>query len=368
MSINCTRCELCGSAASIYAPGSFIHFTLLLRVIVEPVCILGISLLSIAIVYTKLLHVNARLLLLGITISMIICNIGVLIEALYTIVVSFVIPEDARCDFQVFTPTACYRLRAVYVIGGMGLAVSTILLAIERAVATILFKSYEKIAHAWFGVVLICIQAASGILIYFSLEMPRTLPYCSFELNNGPDTMMTGHFLEGINIAALFVFGILWLINRCRTKTLVDSQLRVLSTRYQLKENISTTRLMIPIMIIFLIMTTSAEIVYKLSLPMITMETVITSNVLRQIEDYAPYSEFQITLMPILTIMMIVLLPMFSVHIKRSFFRLTRIDRFLPETSHHNVDIVTVDEARDLYFEKLQGQWHEKPTIPRSNS
>lgn len=74
--MNCTRCEVCAAAVSVYAPMSFVHLSLLFRLLLEPICTLGIILLTIAVYQTKTLHYNARLLLMCMTISVMVCNIG----------------------------------------------------------------------------------------------------------------------------------------------------------------------------------------------------------------------------------------------------------------------------------------------------
>ncbi|KAL6724826.1 hypothetical protein Aduo_019681 [Ancylostoma duodenale] len=102
-------------------------------------------------------------------------------------------------------------------------------------------------------------------------------------------------------------------------------------------------------------------LVYYFYLPDLDEETVVTSTVLEEVAAFAPYAEYQMSMMPLLTLMLIVLLPCFNLHIKRSFVRISHLSACFPERPT-SIDAVTVDEARDLYFEKLKGQWQESAT------
>ncbi|WKY14465.1 hypothetical protein Q1695_000198 [Nippostrongylus brasiliensis] len=343
--MNCTRCEVCAAAVNIYAPLSFVHLSLLFRLLLEPICTLGIILLTVAVYQTRALHFNARLLLTCMTTSVAVSNIGILIDAVYKLFISFVLPEELRCEYQVFKPEYFFAIRGLHIIGGLELALSTLCLAAERAFATITYATYEQMV--------ICFSTTFSIR-----PPPQFYPYVSPDTNNSKRSTMAGNVLFALNIAALIIFSVLYLINRRRKKILVDSQLRVLSTRFQLRENIATTRLMTPVMLVVALLTTSSQWVFYFHLPMLDEKTVVTSEVLEEVSHYAPYSEYQISLMPILTMMLIVLLPYFHIHIKRSFIRISHLKMCFPEPNT-SIDTITVDEARDLYFEKLNCQWQQ---------
>ncbi|VDM24998.1 unnamed protein product [Toxocara canis] len=73
--------------------------------------------------------------------------------------------------------------------------------------------------------------------------------------------------------------------------TLDDQYLRVLSTRYQLNENVSTTKLMIPIVAINAVLMLSYSIAYAIFLPPLVDNGDITEEVLDSINLYAPLAE-----------------------------------------------------------------------------
>ncbi|EPB66738.1 Sre G protein-coupled chemoreceptor [Ancylostoma ceylanicum] len=374
--MNCTKCEVCAAAVNVYAPMSFVHLSLLFRLLLGPICTLGIILLTIAVYQTRTLHYNARLLLMCMTISVMVCNIGVLLDAVYKLFISFVIPEELRCEFQVYKPQYFFALRGVHIVGGLGLALSTMFLAVERALATITYVTYEQHGRRWIGIILTVTQACFLMFYYLSDKVK------SFDVATIPqNTKFFGNVIYGLNIIALIVFTMLYLVNRRRKRSLTDSQLRVLSTRFQLRENIATTRLMTPVMFVVALMTTSSQWgifflfgkgyrktgvehfanVYYFHLPDLDEGTVVTSAVLEDVASFAPYAEYQMSVMPLITLMLIVLLPCFNLHIKRSFVRISHLSACFPERPT-SIDAVTVDEARDLYFEKLKGQWHESAT------
>ncbi|KAK6759748.1 hypothetical protein RB195_021360 [Necator americanus] len=299
------------------------------------------------------------------TISVIVCNIGVLLDAIYKLLISFVLPEEIRCEYQVYKPQYIFAMRSLHTGGGMGLALSTFFLAAERTLATITYVTYEQNVRRWVGIALAVVQ----ILLCLPLSIrtsppPQFYPYVTPYIGNSERTIVFGNILVGINIFALLVYTTLYLVNRRRRRFLSDSHLRVLSIRFQLRENIATTRLMTPVMAVVTIMTTSAQWVFYTYLPILNRETVVTSKVLEQVTRYAPYGEFQLSMMPVLALLLVLLLPCFNLHIKRSFVRISHLKMCFPEDPP-SIDTVTAEQARDLYFAKLKGQCYDN-AVPRA--
>ncbi|VDM27198.1 unnamed protein product [Toxocara canis] len=71
-----------------------------------------------------------------------------------------------------------------------------------------------------------------------------------------------------------------------------DEHLRVLGTRYQLNENINTTRLMIPIVTINAVLVLSYSVAYVIFFPSLGQNAGITKELLNSINQYAPVAEF----------------------------------------------------------------------------
>lgn len=59
-------------------------------------------------------------------------------------------------------------LKNVYSIGGLCTVVSTNFLAVERSVASVLYKTYEKLGRRWLGVGLTLIQVVGAALSLLS--------------------------------------------------------------------------------------------------------------------------------------------------------------------------------------------------------
>ncbi|VDM39916.1 unnamed protein product [Toxocara canis] len=142
---------------------------------------------------------------------------------------------------------------------------------------------------------------------------------------------------------------------RCTFQRESDDHRDALTVRYQLRENVNTTRLMIPIVIINSFFMLACSVVYAVFLPPLTTSLEITSDVLHSIIRYAPIAESLILLLPATTIIFMLLLVLMSIHIRRSVLRLTGLQRFfLPERN----TVGPLDHAvAGNYFEQLKQQW-----------
>ncbi|KHN85888.1 hypothetical protein Tcan_16313 [Toxocara canis] len=136
-----------------------------------------------------------------------------------------------------------------------------------------------------------------------------------------------------------------------------DEHLRVLGTRYQLNENINTTRLMIPIVTINAVLVLSYSVAYVIFFPSLGQNAGITKELLNSINQYAPVAEFLILLMPITTNAFMFSMLVLSTHIRRSLFRLTGLGRCFHDSTNR------IDSAQHaataIYFEMLAKQWNE---------
>ncbi|KHN75571.1 hypothetical protein Tcan_05045 [Toxocara canis] len=89
------------------------------------------AVMATTILLTRLLHFNIRLLLACTCTAMVISNVG---------------------------------LKKLYNAGGMTVVMSTVFMAIERLVATCLYKTYQRRSHKWMGI------ALSVLLVTFHPE------------------------------------------------------------------------------------------------------------------------------------------------------------------------------------------------------
>ncbi|KHN75570.1 hypothetical protein Tcan_05043 [Toxocara canis] len=187
--------------------------------------------------------------------------------------------------------------------------------------------------------------------------------------------------------------------------TFDETNPRVFGTHYQLKENINTTRLMIPTVTINAVLVLSYSVTYAIFFPSLGQNASITKELLNSINQYAPVAEFLVSihcidgrvmqieqlsavrsslaqgghayklsvypctlselaiskkiilLMPVVTSAFIFCIPLLSAHIRRSLFRLTGL-RHCFQDSSNRIDSVEQAATR-IYFEMLEKQWEE---------
>ncbi|CAJ0610375.1 unnamed protein product [Cylicocyclus nassatus] len=264
---------------------------------------------------------------------------SVFLDSAYKLYISSLPADAIRCEYEVYRPQYYFALRGLNVAGGVSFGLSTTFLAVERVLATVSYATYEQNNRRWLGILMASIQVLISFCAGFSIHPPAQFyPYVSPEVGDSKMTKMFGNMFYLLNVIALCAFTVLYFVNRRRRRILCDSQLRVLSTRFQLKENIATTRLMTPIMFVEALMLTSSQLLYYIYLPDLGEDTVVTKTVLEQVSQYAPYAEYQISLMPFLGFLLIVLLPCFHTQIKRSFIR----------TSHLGQgDVILISKGKD---------------------
>ncbi|VDM24999.1 unnamed protein product [Toxocara canis] len=239
-------------------------------------------------------------------------------------------------------------LKKLYTAGGMAVVMSTVFMTIERLVATCLYKTYQRRSHKWMGIAL-------------SLLLWMTFIHSWFFVPDQGDTvdhfcdpgMYDIHFAKIVD-TVLLVLQVVAVLTFC---TLDDGHLRVQGTRYQLNENINTTRLMIPIVTINAALVLSYSAAYAFFFPSLNQNTNITKELHNSINEYAPVAEFLILLMPVVTSAFIFCIPLLSAHIRRSLFRLTGL-RHCFQDSSNRIDSVEQAATR-IYFEMLEKQWEE---------
>uniref|UniRef100_A0A1I7TZE7 G_PROTEIN_RECEP_F1_2 domain-containing protein n=1 Tax=Caenorhabditis tropicalis TaxID=1561998 RepID=A0A1I7TZE7_9PELO len=290
--MNCTRCELCATADVIYGT-PFMEYSILLRLLTAPLATMGMGLLSATIVKTKGIHINTKVILFVLCISAITCNTGITIDCLYKFFISNVMPDYMQCDFQVFNPQYGLVIRHIEMLGSMCLSTSSIALAVERTVATIFYRNYPS--KPTLGSILVVVQIHDYKFYHFITTWQALL-----------------------NVLAISVFIILWIINYYRMKIIENSHLQVVLARYNLHENMSTTCLMIIL----------------LFTPQYDEDTVVTHKVLDEVIEYSFYPELQLTLIPIFFIALILVLITQSKKLRENFLLVSNLSICFPVKVH----------------------------------
>ncbi|CAI2357814.1 unnamed protein product [Caenorhabditis sp. 36 PRJEB53466] len=354
--MNCTRCELCGTADVIYG-ATFMEYSILFRLLTAPLATMGIGLLSAAFVKSKGIHVNAKVILMALCISAIVCNTGIIVDSLYKFFISNVMPDYMQCDFQVFSPQYGLVIRHIEIMGAMCLSTSTSALAIERTVATIFYRNYST--KPTLGIILVVAQIVICFIPIWSVRTPKQMyPYSPPELHD----YKTYHFISMwqtlLNILSFSIFTILWIINYYRKKIIGNSHLQVVLARYNLHDNMSTTRLMAPVISVVCLMVFSAELIFLLATPEYNQDTVVTHQVLDEVIEYSFYAEFQLTLIPVLFISLVLAMIATSRKIRDNFLLVSNLSICFPVKIQSTDTRSSSESSSDVYSGRIH--WNSK--------
>uniref|UniRef100_A0A915BAY0 G-protein coupled receptors family 1 profile domain-containing protein n=1 Tax=Parascaris univalens TaxID=6257 RepID=A0A915BAY0_PARUN len=351
---------LCNSADRLYFDSPLMKLIFISELVGSTVAAAFAALMALAILLTRVLHFNVRLLLVCTCVAMLISNTGIFITARYFVDVIFVKPVAERCASLLFGRVKCAALRKLYNAGGMMVVMSTVFLAVERLVATCTFKTYEARRRIWLGVTLSALLWAT--FIHSCFFMPEqgvgVYQFCDTGIYDVQFSKIVDLVLLAIELLAAIIFVGLWHSNYRRMRTLDDRYLRVLSTRYQLNENVNTTKLMIPIVSIGSVLMFSYSFAYYALLPSLDRYSEINENILNSVNAYAPIAEFLVLLMPVVTSAFMISTPMLSVHVRRSLFRLTGLRRCVRQS--FNKTESAQEAATRTHFELLKKQWEGK--------
>uniref|UniRef100_A0A0K0CZV3 XK-related protein n=1 Tax=Angiostrongylus cantonensis TaxID=6313 RepID=A0A0K0CZV3_ANGCA len=130
-------------------------------------------------------------------------------------------------------------------------------------------------------------RKVSNVLAILFFIYERTIFWRS--VNENWNHISFGLYCLELSCNLFFIFYIIWFA------TLAGSHLRVLSTRFQSHENIATTRLITPVMIVLHFCGNECEKVHVLHfcLPDLGGKTVVTTKTLEEVIIFAPSSEYQ---------------------------------------------------------------------------
>ncbi|KAF1746732.1 hypothetical protein GCK72_023189 [Caenorhabditis remanei] len=355
--MNCTRCELCGTADVIYG-SPFMEYSILFRLLTAPLATMGMGLLSATIVKTKGIHINTKVILLVLCISTIVCNTGITVDCLYKFFISNVMPNYMQCDFQVFSPQYGLVIRHIEILGTTYLSTSAIALAIERTVATIFYRNYSS--KPTLGSILVVVQILISFIPLWNIRLPKQMyPYSPPELHDYKLYHFISMWQTLVNVLAFFIFMILWIINYYRKKIIGNSHLQVVLARYNLHENMSTTRLMAPIIVVIAMIVFAAELSLLLVTPQYDRNTVVTHQVLDEVIEYSFYPELQLTLIPILFIALILILVIVSKKIRENFLLVSNLSICFP-VKVHNTDSRSSSESSSSEGSSERIHWNRK--------
>ncbi|VDK19628.1 unnamed protein product [Anisakis simplex] len=234
---------------------------------------------------------------------------------------------------------------------------STLFLSIERIIATLLYRTYEKHQKQWIGILIAVIQWTFTLPIFYweNRDNGMILPYCAIELYDPALSKSIEYVQIVIQCCAIIIFVVLWCHNHNRTVEQCPNE-NVLSIRYQIRENIATTKLMAPVVLLNALFMASITLLYVILLPDNEFYSHI-DDYMRKVVQYSLFAEMQYSILPLFTVVLIYSMGRFNAHLRQSLVHLLGIDRCV--SKHFNVVDVTPEErVRQLYFDQLEHQWN----------
>ncbi|CAG9532210.1 unnamed protein product [Cercopithifilaria johnstoni] len=220
-------------------------------------------------------------------------------------------------------------LRNVYYLGLVMIVISTFFLSIERAIATLLYQTYERSTRRWISI--------------------------SMALSQITNIQLT---VIAIQISSFVIIIVLWTHNN---KKLLQrkSQNETVSIRYQLRENVSTSKLLVPLGTIVTILVLTGALLHVL-LPSRQTDNYWTN--VDQFITYCFYAEIQVCFLPIASIILAIILCYTNQTIRSSLFHLLGLECCTKYSEQNLINISRDEFIRRAYFDQLQQQWNDLPS------
>uniref|UniRef100_A0A915PMN1 G-protein coupled receptors family 1 profile domain-containing protein n=1 Tax=Setaria digitata TaxID=48799 RepID=A0A915PMN1_9BILA len=240
-----------------------------------------------------------RLLLICFCGAIIVTCIGTLVDASYYLIAIISKVDIERCTWLSFTISDCIALRNVYYLGLLMVVISTLFLAIERAVATLLYQTYERSTRKW-----------------ISISMALSQLYRKSQNEN-------------------------------------------VSVRYQLRENVATSRLMVPLVTIV-----TALVLTAILLHVVLPSRQNTDNYWINIDQliiYCFFAEIQACFTPIASVILAIALCYTSKTIQSSLFHLLGLECCIRRSQQNSIHASPDEFIRRVYFDQLHRQWNDLP-------
>uniref|UniRef100_A0A914WRD7 G-protein coupled receptors family 1 profile domain-containing protein n=1 Tax=Plectus sambesii TaxID=2011161 RepID=A0A914WRD7_9BILA len=264
------------------------------------------------------------------------------------------------------TGRSCTRLQAVSSYGSFTIATSLIFLAIERICATVWFKSYENGGYRKLGIVLSVSQWIMSIpALPFLGEVNTRYPYCQSAVVRPRASQYFMACMLIAQITGLVIFVILVIVNKRKmSRYFFNSALKLLSVRYQLRENIGTTKLMIPISIASAFLYAISLIIIIVLLEDLPDNAQLTTKIAQKMISFARWREMIGFAIPLHTFALCTVVVCYSSHIRQATIKLigwnrrtiatSKSGRTDPTARNTNVE---AEQTKKRYFDALKMQW-----------
>ncbi|VDM39912.1 unnamed protein product [Toxocara canis] len=378
--------HVCETSIRLYFDRSQLKFIFVVEVLLGVTATLSSTLLTLSIFFNKLLHFNVRISLICFCAALLVANVGIVLNSVYYLISIFYRSPAERCQWLTFAKSDCFgklfsrhaclcrasslktqssntqffvvRSPNLLDFGATVLVVSTLFLSIERITATLLYRTYEQHQRKWIGFLLAILQWVVGVPIVFCQNKSSglVLPYCAIELFNPTLSKSAEYILIVVQSCAILIFIVLWNHNR-KISMVERPNENALSIRYQIRENIATRKLTMPIVLLSGFFMLSQTLLYAVFLPVHSLYSDVNAY-LDDVSRYSIYSEIQLSMLPLMTTVLVYFMGRFDAHIRHSLAHLLGLYRCLSK-SGNVVDVTPEEHARHLYFDQLQQQWNQ---------
>ncbi|VDN04202.1 unnamed protein product [Thelazia callipaeda] len=359
--------RICEITNWIYVENTTMRNVFIIELISSIIAIFAISIILFAMLINRTLHFNMRLLLICLCGAFILTSIdsevtGTLLDSVYYLIAIGLKKGVERCAWLLFKKSECIALRNVYYFGVIIIFVSTLFLSVERIIATILYRTYERITRRWISILMAFFQWSLIIpLIYYQDEdIGYIFPYCAYELFNPRAFANIELGVIAIQIFSFVTTIILWIYNS-KQQLLRKSQNKNLSIQYQLRENVSTAKIMVAIISLTTIPVLSNTFLYFVS-PYRKNDNYW--KIVEEIVVYSFFAEIQACFTSVTAILFAVVVCLKCKAIQSSLFHVIGLTYCTKLWGKNSVNAVPDDIVCRTYFDQLHHQWGQHHNLP----
>ncbi|CAI2342797.1 unnamed protein product [Caenorhabditis sp. 36 PRJEB53466] len=236
---------------------------------------------------SKHLHRNLRISLASLAFAALIACLQLDFIAFYHLALT--LTADNACD-SMYEAQKCALLRFPVVLSIYSTLCGIIVLAIERTIATLKYKTYEANGSRLVGLVLVTVQWIICFTVAIFSVLLRSDPgyvhYCTAYVSHPRTAVFSLCFMSTLEIVTLIYFVLLLQSNQRRqVNEFVNKAMHSLSERYQLQENVRIMRILIP------------SITVHAVLGFIGLGSISADE--RLIVGFAPFSEVVLLVIPV---------------------------------------------------------------------
>ncbi|XGW07870.1 hypothetical protein V3C99_010749, partial [Haemonchus contortus] len=311
------------------------------------------------------LHVNLRLSLASLSFAAWIACTQLLLIAVYSLMKT--LSEDNPCN-SLYEAKSCAIARFPVVLSIYATLCGILILAVERTIATLKYKTYEVHGSRIVAIILIgaqwLISSVFAVLSVLIRSDPGYVHYCTVYVSHPRTAVFSLCVMSAMEAVALVYFVLLLHSNQRRqVNEFVNNAMHTLTERYQLQENVRIMRILIPSVTVHAVL----GMIGLVSL--LVFAIVYRSAEERMVVRFAPFSELVLLVVPVYA----VVFPFVAIVRNKQLWQASRRalpcffnDRPAPPSEDRLIPDHTVIVSRpskqmerdsDTHFDMLQEMW-----------